>query len=69
MTQQDSSRTATLAELCEEAVQHYGDDWGRILAYVADRIALMPGEDQKRLTEDISRILSFCAPTRPGVLH
>ncbi|MBQ0822464.1 hypothetical protein HPT29_006055 [Microvirga terrae] len=69
MTRQDSPRTATLAELCHEAVQRYGDDWGQIQAYVAKRIAAMPREDRERLTADVGRLLSFCAPIRSSVLH
>ena len=69
VTQYDNSRTATLAELCHEAVQRLGDDWERIQAYVTERIAHMPGEDLKRLIEDVDRLLVFCAPSRPGVLH
>ena len=69
VTEQDSSRTATLAELCQEAVQRFGGDWERIRAYVAERIAQLPGEDRKRLIEDVDRLLAFCAPSRPGVLH
>lgn len=69
MTQHDSRGTATLAELCEEAVQRYGDDWGQIQAYVAECIATMPREDRERLTADVGRLLSFSAPSRPSVLH
>ena len=69
MPQSNSYGPPTLAELCEEAVQHCGDDWHRILAYVADRIASMPGGDQDRLVEDVSRILSFWVPPRSDVLH
>ena len=69
MTQSNNHGTETLAELCEEAVQHCGDDWHRVLAYVADRIAAMPGDDQERLAENVDRILSFWAPPRSGVLH
>ncbi|WP_201837342.1 hypothetical protein [Microvirga zambiensis] len=50
-------------------MQRYGDDWGRIRAYVAERIAHLPSEDRKRLIEDIDRLLSFHAPSRPSVLH
>ncbi len=59
----------SLAELCGEAVERFGADWPRIQAYVAERIARMPGDEQKRLTEDVNRILSFYAPSRPSVLH
>lgn len=69
MTQQDSPRTATLAELCQEAVQRFGDDWGQIQAYVTERIATMPGTDGERLIDDVGRILASCAPSRPSVLH
>ena len=69
MTQQDSRGTATLAELCHEAVQRFGDDWGRVEAYVAKRIATMPQEDRERLADDVGRLLAFCAPSRPSVLH
>jgi len=69
MTQQDSPRTATLAELCQEAVQRFGDDWGQIQAYVAERIAAMPRTDCEKLSDDVGRLLAFCAPFRPSVLH
>jgi len=69
MPPSNDHRTATLAELCQEAVQRYGDDWGQIRAYVAERIAHLPSEDRKRLTEDIDRLLSFHAPSRQSALH
>ena len=69
MTQQDSPRSATLAELCHEAVQRFGDDWGQLQAYVAERIAAMPRTDRERLIDDVNRLLAFCVPSRPSVLH
>ncbi|MGO4527218.1 hypothetical protein AB4097_20460 [Microvirga sp. 2MCAF35] len=69
MTRQDSPTTATLAELCHEAVQRHGDDWGQVQAYVAERIAAMPRADRERLIDDVGRLLAFRAPSRPGVLH
>jgi hypothetical protein len=69
MTEQDSPTTATLAELCQEAVQRFGDDRGQIQAYVTERIATMPGTDRERLIYDVGRLLAFCAPSRPSVLH
>lgn len=69
MTQRISHGPASLAELCQEAVERFGDDWARIQAYVTERIALMPGDDQKRLADDVDRLLAFCAPSRPNVLQ
>jgi hypothetical protein len=56
-------------ELCREAAQRFGGDWGRIQAYVTERIATMPGTACKRLIDDVGRLLAFCAPSRPIVLH
>jgi hypothetical protein len=69
VTQWDNRGPDNLAELCREAVECFGDDWARIRAYVAERIALMPLEDQRRLKDEVSRLLSFRAPSRPSVLH
>ncbi len=69
MIQRISHGPESLAELCQEAVERFGDDWGRIQAYVAERIALMPRDDQQRLAEDIDRLLGFRAPSRPSALH
>lgn len=69
MTERNCNTEASLAELCREAVERFGADWPRIQAYVAERIALLPGDERKRLTDDVSRILSFCAPSRPSALH
>ena len=69
MTESNSYRITTLADICHEAVQRFGDDWARVQAYVTERIALMPGDEQKKLTDDIGRLLAFRSPSRPSVLH
>lgn len=69
MTERNSNTPLSLAELCREAVERFGADWPRIQAYVVERIALLPGDERKRLTDDVNRILSFCAPSRPSTLH
>lgn len=69
MTKRNSNTPVTLADLCRDAVERFGADWPRIQAYVAEKIALLPGDERKRLTADVDRILSFCAPSRPGALH
>jgi hypothetical protein len=69
MTERNSNTTISLADLCRDAVERFGADWPRIQAYVAEQIALMPGEERKRLTDDVDRILSFFAPSRPSVLQ
>lgn len=69
MFQRINHGPASLAEICQEAVERFGDDWASIRAYVAERIALLPEDDRQRLAEDVSRLLAFCAPSRPSALH
>lgn len=69
MTQCNRHGPISLAELCQEAVDRFGDDWQRIRSYVAECIALMSGDDREKLTDEVSRLLRFCAPSRPGALH
>ncbi len=69
MFQRNNHGPESLAELCQEAVERFGDDWALIQAYIAERIALMPKDDQQRLADDVSRLLAFCAPSRPSLLH
>jgi hypothetical protein len=69
MTERNSNITISLADLCRDAVERFGADWPRIQVYVAEQIALMPGEERKRLTDDVDRLLSFFAPSRPSVLQ
>lgn len=69
MTERNCNTEASLAKLCREAVERFGADWPRIQAYVAEQMALLPGDERKRLTDDVNRTLSFCAPSRPSALH
>lgn len=69
VTESISCVPSTLTEICQEAVERFGGDWGRIHAYLADRIAGMSGDDQKRLQDELGRILSFVAPSRPCLLQ
>ncbi|HEX2726990.1 MAG TPA: hypothetical protein VHN20_14320 [Beijerinckiaceae bacterium] len=61
--------TVTLAELCREAVNRYGDDWPRIERLIALRGDELPADERLRLDADVARILGFRAPAaRAGAL-
>lgn len=69
MSQCNRHGPISLAELCQEAVDRFGDDWLRIQSYVTECIALLPEDDRERLTDEVGRLLSFSAPSRPSVLQ
>jgi hypothetical protein len=69
VAESNSCVPSTLTELCQEAVERCGGDWTEIRSYLTDRIDNMSGDDQRRLKDELDRILSFVAPLRSSFLQ
>jgi hypothetical protein len=69
MAQRNTHEPSSLAELCQEAVERFGDDWQSIQAYMTEHLSQIAAGERKMLSKEIEQTLRFHAPERQKSMH